>query len=136
MGPPCRSLRPSYCQHPLSETVFVDKKRDIPEDELISDDDRVSILNRVKSVLIEVINGKEGKSKAVDDIMKKYPKNEETIRKRIDEILEIANTDGGDQITYNLYKRAVEQQPEKGCKLYLKRDIFSKNVGNGQPLYF
>ena len=126
----CRWKFPRF---PLAETVFVDKKRNIPEGELILDDDRVSILNRVKSVLIEEKNGKVEKSKAVSDIMKRYPKNKESIGKRIQAILDIVNEDGGDKITYNLYKRAVEQQPEKGCKLYLRRDIDEIFINNYNP---
>ena len=41
--------------------------------------------------------------------------------------------DGGEDIKYEEYKRAVEQQPEKGCKIYLKRDIDEIFINNYNP---
>ena len=86
---------------------------DIPEEERLSDEQRVTILDRVKCVLVEDIDGKEKKSKTCNEIMDKYPKGEASIGKRIDEVLKIASKDSGENITYDEYKRAVEQQPEK-----------------------
>ena len=128
--PKCRWKFPRF---PLIKTTFVDAKREIPEDEKLSDEDRVTILKRVKSVLVEEKDGKEKKSKIVDDVMRKFQKTKATIETRIHEILQLASKDGGDNIKYDQYERAVHQQPEKGCKMYLKRDIDEIFINNYNP---
>ena len=62
-NPKCRWKFPRF---PLIDTVFVDKKRKIPEEEKLSEEQRNSILDRVKCDLVDDIDGKEEKSKTVD----------------------------------------------------------------------
>ena len=54
------------------------------------------------------------------------------IRKRIEEVLKIASA-GGDPITYDMYERAVIQQPRKGSEVLLQRDIDEIFINNYNP---
>ena len=89
-SPNCRWHYPKF---PLAETVFIDANREIPETEKLTTIERETILKRVKNVLIDIVDGKEKRSKKVDDIIEKYPKSEKenTIYKQILMILDEAN---------------------------------------------
>ena len=129
--PKCRWKFPRF---PLDKTTFIDVNREIPEGEELKPKFIDLTLERVKLVLVEDKNGKEVKSQKVEEIMKMYPKNKNTIRKRIEVILEEASKDGEGEITYETYRRAVEQhEPGKGCKLHLKRDIDEIFINNYNP---
>ena len=144
--PKCRWRYPKF---PLHETVFIDKEREWKEEEKLTDEKRNYILKKVKDVLVEENDGKEVMSMRVSEIMKKIPKDydfkEETnknkikqqhkknIRKRIEIVLEEAGKDDVEKIEYEDYKRAVEQQPEKSCWIYLQRDIDEIFINNYNP---
>ena len=51
------------------------------------------------------------------------------IRKRIDEVLKKASA-GGDPITYEMYEKAVIEQPRKGSEVLLQRDIDEIFINN------
>ena len=120
----------------MDKTVFIDANIEIPEAEKLTTSERESILERVKNVLIENVNGKEKTSKKVLEIMKECPKSKEnTIHKRILMILDEANKGEELQIEYKVYKQAVEQQPDKSqrCKIHLRRDIDEIFINNYNP---
>ena len=48
-------------------------------------------------------------------------------------VLEEAGKDDVEKIEYEDYKRAVEQQPEKSCWIYLQRDIDEIFINNYNP---
>ena len=53
----------------------------------------------------------------------------QNIRKRIDEVLKKASA-GGDLITYEMYEKAVIEQPRKGSEVLLRRDIDEIFINN------
>ena len=53
----------------------------------------------------------------------------QNIRKRIDEVLKKASA-GGDPITYEMYEKAVIEQPRKGSEVLLQRDIDEIFINN------
>ena len=53
----------------------------------------------------------------------------QNIRKRIDKVLEKASA-GGEPITYQMYERAVIDQPRKGSEVLLQRDIDEIFINN------
>ena len=129
--PKCRWKFPKF---PIDRTVFIDVNRDVPEQEMLEEKTIAETLERVKKVLVEDKNGKEVVSKKVEDIIEKYPRNKNTIRERIEEILKEASKDGEGQIEYKTYVRALEQnEPGKGCKLHLQRDIDKIFINNYNP---
>ena len=68
--------------------------------------------------------------------MKELPRSENhTIKDRILRILEEASKDGEGKIEFNIYRRAVEQQPDKSqrCKILLRRDINEIFINNYNP---
>ena len=54
------------------------------------------------------------------------------IRKRIDQVLKIASA-GGERITYEMYEKAVIEQPRKGSEVLLQRDIDEIFINNYNP---
>ena len=54
------------------------------------------------------------------------------IRKRIDQVLEEASA-GGTLITYEMYEKAVIEQPRKGSEVLLQRDIDEIFINNYNP---
>ena len=58
-----------------------------------------------------------------------YKKN---IRERIDKVLKIASA-GGTPITYEMYEKAVIEQPRKGSEVLLQRDIDEIFINNYNP---
>ena len=132
-GPKCRW---KYHKFPLPETVFVDANREVPEEEKLKSEEIVRILERVKALLIKEENGKEEVSEKVTEIMTQLPRTEgHGLKERILKVLEEASGDGEGKIEYTLYKRAVEQQPDKSqrCKILLKRDINETFINNYNP---
>ena len=131
--PKCRWRFPKF---PLPKTTFIDANREVPEEEKHKPEYIESTLKRVKNVLIEDRNGKEEISQKVLDIMQELPRNEHhTINDRILRILEEASKDGEGKIEFNIYRRAVEQQPDKSqrCKILLRRDIDEIFINNYNP---
>ena len=53
----------------------------------------------------------------------------ENIRKRIDKVLKKASA-GGELITYEMYEKAVIEQPRKGSEVLLQRDIDEIFINN------
>ena len=56
----------------------------------------------------------------------------QNIRKRIDKVLKIASA-GGEPITYEMYEKAVIEQPRKGSEVLLQRDIDEIFINNYNP---
>ena len=57
----------------------------------------------------------------------------ENIRKRIDKVLKKASA-GGELITYEMYEKAVIEQPRKGSEVLLQRDIDEIFINNSSHL--
>ena len=131
--PKCRWKYPKF---PIDKTIFIDANREISDEEKLTPDERVKTLERVKNVLIEEKNGKEVISQKVNVIMEEYPRSEGyTIKDRILKILKEASKDGEGEIEYKMYRRAVEQCPDKSqrCKILLRRDINELFINNYNP---
>ena len=56
----------------------------------------------------------------------------QNIRERIDKVLKIASA-GGEPITYEMYEKAVIEQPRKGSEVLLQRDIDEIFINNYNP---
>ena len=121
----CRFRFPKF---PIWETILTKGQVDDNDEEA-----KKERIERQKALLESVMNVLE-ESDIVDDIMKDYNKNDESIeeyrinrKERILKILEIANVEPEDYLT------ALRESSRKGINVILARDIDELYVNNYNP---